>query len=790
VATKIGSLLIRLGLDSAEFKTGLSKSEKELRKSVKHFKALGGELQNFGAKLSIGISAPFAALGAASVKGFIEQEKAIADVSAALASMGNVSGKTAGELSAMADKLELSSLFDAEVILKQVTAQLLTFGNVAGREFDRAQQAAVDMATRLGGEPQAAAIMLGKALNDPVKGISALTRVGVQFTAQQKAQIKAMTEAGNIAGAQGVILAEVERQFRGAAQAAADASPWRKAQVQIGQAMDKIGEAILPAIGPIADAIAAIAGAFASLPSGVQTAIVVFGGLAAVLGPVIFGVGTIISTFSTFFATMSAIPIVASLAGAAFTTLVAVLGSLAAPLAALAAVGVLIYANWETIGPVLGEFWEQAKAALGPPLQELIATISGAFEEFWNGPLGDGIRGAIGIAMEFHKAYASVFGTVLLTTLRAALAVVVGIFQQIGDAIRVVNALLNGDFKGAWEAAARIVARAAGPFADVARFAVEQMQKLYAGVKTWLMDKLGAVFEWVGKKVKQVGQFFYEMYDAVVGHSYVPDMVDGIAAEMKRLDAIMVDPAKKATTDTKQAFRDMAGEVQALLDELFPQVAQLRELQGKQALIGRARDQGMISSETANAALFQLSGAPDALASLKDWLTGGVKKAIDEVATAAPAMIDKVGAALAKIPDRFADLKAAGSDAFNELGFQLSGVLQGAQSLGDALRNLLAQLADMAFNLAWKALGASIGIPGFATGTLSAPRGLALVGERGPELVNFRGGERVFDNANTRQMLGGGGAPINITIHAPNERVGREAAGQAATRLRHVLNGR
>lgn len=45
---------------------------------------------------------------------------------------------------------------------------------------------------------------------------------------------------------------------------------------------------------------------------------------------------------------------------------------------------------------------------------------------------------------------------------------------------------------------------------------------------------------------------------------------------------------------------------------------------------------------------------------------------------------------------------------------------------------------------------------GYASGTQSAARGLAWVGENGPELVNFRGGERVYTAAQSREMAGGG----------------------------------
>ncbi|HEX8348829.1 MAG TPA: hypothetical protein VF598_02630, partial [Hymenobacter sp.] len=60
--------------------------------------------------------------------------------------------------------------------------------------------------------------------NDPVKGITALTRVGVTFTEQQKEQITQMVKAGNTAGAQKLIIAELNKEFGGSAEAARKAA--------------------------------------------------------------------------------------------------------------------------------------------------------------------------------------------------------------------------------------------------------------------------------------------------------------------------------------------------------------------------------------------------------------------------------------------------------------------------------------------------------------------------------------------------------------------------------------
>ncbi|SMC17167.1 Phage-related protein [Clostridium acidisoli DSM 12555] len=97
---------------------------------------------------------------------------------------------------------------------------LLTFTNIGSKTFPQALTAVNDMSTALGQDTKDSAIQLGKALNDPVKGITALSRVGVSFTDQQKNQIAAMEKAGNVAGAQGVILQELQKEFGGSAEAA------------------------------------------------------------------------------------------------------------------------------------------------------------------------------------------------------------------------------------------------------------------------------------------------------------------------------------------------------------------------------------------------------------------------------------------------------------------------------------------------------------------------------------------------------------------------------------------
>ncbi len=70
--------------------------------------------------------------------------------------------------------------------------------------------------------------------------------------------------------------------------------------------------------------------------------------------------------------------------------------------------------------------------------------------------------------------------------------------------------------------------------------------------------------------------------------------------------------------------------------------------------------------------------------------------------------------------------------------------------------------ADMAVKLATVA---ATTIQGFATGTNNAPRGMAWVGERGPELVDFSGGERVYTNSESNSIVRNQSSASSIVIH-------------------------
>ena len=123
--------------------------------------------------------------------------KAMAQTAAVMKSMGRTEAPK--RINKMIDQLSSMSGIDDDA-LREMTNVMLTFGNVQGKTFEKANGLALDLSVAFGKDLQSSAVMVGKALNDPTKGLTALTRVGVSFTKEQQDQVKAMMEVGDPPG--------------------------------------------------------------------------------------------------------------------------------------------------------------------------------------------------------------------------------------------------------------------------------------------------------------------------------------------------------------------------------------------------------------------------------------------------------------------------------------------------------------------------------------------------------------------------------------------------------------
>lgn len=194
-----------------------------------------------------------------------------------------------------------------------------------------------------------------------------------------------------------------------------------------------------------------------------------------------------------------------------------------------------------------------------------------------------------------------------------------------------------------------------------------------------------------------------------------------------------------ANTD---ALARTMGKLADAKERLGAPISGLEELRAAMAAAGNETNTAADAADRFNAALGETGGA-----------AGGAAAGLQQIEPAVDSLKSQMDA-----------LKSSFASAFE-------GLLTGAKTAKEAISDLLASLAKLLINKAFESLWAGIGgafkIPGFATGTSYAPGGMALVGERGPELVNLPRGSQVLNANQTRNAMAGGKQQVEIILRAP-----------------------
>lgn len=298
----LGTAFASIEINSDGVDAGIKKAKQTVSGGLKD---IGASMQSIGATLT-GIGAPFLALAAIGQNAFDQIDDAADQLGAVLKSTGGAAGVTkqsAIELSVELQKL--TGITRAQILTGE--NMLLTFTNIGKDTFPRATKAITDLSVAMKQDIKSSAVQLGKALNDPIQGITALTRVGVTFSQSQKDMIKAMVEAGNVAGAQGVILTEIEKEFGGSAAAAADPIDHLRATlndlaIDIGVSLQPVIEKMVPIIQEFAGQISHFLNVMIDNGDNTIGIILALGAGLVVLGPIIALVGTALTGLGAAFA--------------------------------------------------------------------------------------------------------------------------------------------------------------------------------------------------------------------------------------------------------------------------------------------------------------------------------------------------------------------------------------------------------------------------------------------------------------------------------------------------------
>jgi len=455
---------------------GLDAATADIQKAEGGWGKAGAAIEK--ATLPAGIA--LAGLGAIAMKGIGAAEEAAAanaKLSQVFESMG-LSRNTQEALD-YADALSKQIGVDDEII-KGAQTKLATFSEVSKstERMARVTALSADLSAAGFGSMDSAAVMMGKALQDPVKGMTALSRVGVTLTKQQQEQITAFAENGEAAKAQAVIMGAVEKQVGGVAEASATGSA--KMSVAFGEITEAIGAALLPAFEKLMPIVMAFA-TWAQENAGLLTA----------LGAVVAGLAAGIIALSLALKTLAIIKEVIALIK------LMNLAFLSSPwfwvIAAVVLLAVIIWKNWDKI-----KEWTS----------KLFSWLNSFIRATW-----DAIKRATAAVMDWlgdaiSKAWAFVKWVFLHTN---PIGIIINYWDDIKRATQAVWAWVQDRIKDAWAFIKNVWhVTPLGLFIDhldELQDAVQRVFEWVVGKAEWLWDKLSGIFDTIGSgfdKVKGV----------------------------------------------------------------------------------------------------------------------------------------------------------------------------------------------------------------------------------------------------------------------------------------------
>ena len=517
-----------------------------------------------------------------------EAAKVSAQTEAVIKSTGGAANVTAGQIDTLASSISRKTGIEDDSI-KAGQNLLLTFTNVQNRVgagndiFNRATRAMVDMGAAMGTDAKGSAIQLGKALNDPVAGISALTRVGVTFSEGQKKVIEDLVKTGDVAGAQKVILDELGKEFGGSAEAQATAAG--KFKNAIGELQESVGRLLLPAIEglaraaiPLVDWIdklvqsfgsgTGVGKAFSKVVDGIKTSLAPVAAIAKQVFDILFRgdfkggpfgedstiVDILFRVRDAFMNVVDALKPLMSNLEAVGKVLGVVALAFVAPVAVMVGAIVLAYQHFEGFRNAVAatvafvqEIWPQVSEAIGHVLV-VVTTIISTF---------------IDLAQALWRAW----GESLMNVIKAAwdfvVATISNVLQFIQGLIRTVLALINGDWGAAWDGLKMMLGAVWDQMKEIVHLALIVIANVITGV---------------GATIGQIWQGIWDHFRSAVGTAWdatVGSVISGVArvvdvvaslpgrimAALGNLDDLLFDAGRNVIEGLIRGITSMIGKV-------------------------------------------------------------------------------------------------------------------------------------------------------------------------------------------------------------------------------------
>ena len=538
----IGNLAVLLSMDTSAFERGTTQAQRLMRSTQRKFQQMGDSIASAGRAMSLGVTLPLVAFGTHAARAAIDAQELEAAFGETFGNLtggmrrwaeetGNAMSRSTHELMQGAQTFGL--YFNQATAVREEAARMSQQFTVLAQDLASFHNTTVPEAldalrSGLSGETEPLR-RYGVFLNEAAVQAKALEMGMVplngRLTDQQKIMARAALIMSQTANAQGDVLRtsnSTANQLR-----AANAA-WEELSIAV-------GTQLLPVLTPLVTKLAELLTWFSQLPAPVQQTVVAVLAVSAAVGPLLIGIGGIVRGIGALLPLITRVgPILASTATGA-TALTGKLGLMAAALGpiALAATAVYVaFTQWDQITGVADrvnqKLDEMANGSL-PRVYTAAETFASAeaFEEsFWNTVANEISR----IIDSFRQ-----FTTFIATTRDAVMRFHASMFEMA-------------------TAGAQAVVRMVGQIRD------------------WIVGRLNAIWDQAMERIERIKNAFRDLYVAVVGNSFVPDMVDQIGQHLSRLDQVMVNPAMSATERTAESFSQMASSITSSVRGIISQI--------------------------------------------------------------------------------------------------------------------------------------------------------------------------------------------------------------------------
>jgi phage-related protein len=556
---------------------------------------------------------------------------------------------------------------------------------------------------------QSAAVMAGKALNDPVAGISAMSRAGIQFTEDQKATIKALAEGGDMAGAQAIILKELETQFGGTAETMAQTSKGQMTQAMntLGDAMEVVGGIIVPYLAKIADKVKELADKFQALSPKMQENIVKALGIVAALGPVLIIGGKLVTMLSKLNPWMIGLALVGGAIKLAMDALDISFGD---------------------ILEVLGTFWEYISSVFttGDALNDFLVDLPGPLQ---------GVAEAFGNVVAVLQPLWAIFSG----TLTGDMGKVKEGFVALPDGMKGIGTMIMDVIEKVKEFGDHLM--------GLVGLVVEHWDEIKTAFQVaaqFLLDTWNQIWDVLGPLIASIMEFI---------NTQVADLVDFFKENWPMIQEVIL----KVLDIIRKAWERVWGIISKYIMPLW---------EGIKLVIGGAMDviKGII--QTVLAIITGKWGkAWDGIKKVFSGVWDIIKGILGTALTAIKVIWDTALAALATAWDVLwgglgNGITAIGDAVVGAIKWIINQMLTVLENGINFMIGLLNKAIE-AYNAVPLApdmgLIKKVSIPRLAEGGMTTNAGPVKVGERGPEIVNLPAGASV-------QPLTGGGGGVYVTI--------------------------